>query len=388
MIEASPTHPLEILVVSHYYAGQGGGVERVAGKLIEEIAKDHFFHFTWAASEQVPVRAIAGQALEPMRAFDLRIGGVPWPVWTSFRRLYRAIKRADLVWLHDSLYMGNIAAFWMAKRLKKPIVITQHIAPVPYRRALPRTLMALADRIIGRRMLAQSNQAVFVSDAVADFYYRRIGFTAPVKIIPNGVDAEIFRPAVSEQRRYLRNRMALLDDEPIVLFVGRFVEKKGLPVLKHLVKLLPGWHFWLAGAGPIDPAQWFFPNLHVFKNCRDATLAELYQAADLLILPSYGEGFPLVIQEAMACGLPVMCSPATAAGSRPAKPYLLTAEVFPREPRRTAALWAERLRTQRAYLPLPGPQMDLARAAEQLWPWPVIARHYADIFRGLVRRRS
>ncbi len=385
---SDPARPLEILVVSHYYAGQGGGVERVAGRLIGDIAGQGGFHFTWAASEQVPVHAIAGQALAPMRAFDLRIGGAPWPVWTSLGRLYEAVRRADIVWLHDSLYMGNIAAFWMAKRLRKPVVITQHIAPVPYRRALPRVLMALADRLIGRRMLARANQAVFVSDAVADFYYRRVAFTAPVKIIPNGVDVETFRPAVSEQRRYLRNRFALLDDEPIVLFVGRFVEKKGLPVLKHLARLLPGWHFWLAGAGPIDPEKWFFPNVHVFRNCRDAALAELYQAADLLILPSYGEGFPLVIQEAMACGLPVMCSPATAAGSRPAKPYLLMAEVFPRDPARTATLWAERLKIQRAYLPLPGPQMDLSRAAAQLWPWPVIAGHYADIFRGLVRRRS
>ena len=69
---------------------------------------------------------------------------------------------------------------------------------------------------------------------------------------------------------------------------------------------LPDWRFWMAGFGPIDPDKWLLPNVHVLKNRKGQSLAELYQAADLLLIPSYGEGFPLVIQEAMACGLPVI----------------------------------------------------------------------------------
>ena len=50
-----------------------------------------------------------------------------------------------------------------------------------------------------------------------------------------------------------------------------------------------------------------------------AQIVPYYQAADLLILPSVGEGFPLVVQEAMACGTPVLISEDTAEGMRDIK---------------------------------------------------------------------
>ena len=73
----------------------------------------------------------------------------------------------------------------------------------------------------------------------------------------------------------------------------------------HLLFVFAGW-------GPMDPAQWGLPNVRVFRNLSGKTLAPLYQASDVLLLPSVGEGFPLVIQEALACGLPVVCGDDTA----------------------------------------------------------------------------
>jgi len=393
----SPRRLGEILVVSHYYDLHGGGIERAVRQLIEEIGAGGEFNFTWAASfEETPAigkdEGIPGAKFLPMKAnnFFERRFGIPWPIWSwkSLAALRQAVRQADLVWLHDAPYMGNIAAFRMARRAKKPVVITQHIGPVPYRNPLWRGLAALADRFITCRMLQSAQQTVFVSDWVADNYHRRRIFRTPVRIVPNGVDCEIFRPVTGEKRWQLREQFALREDQPVLLFVGRFVDKKGLPVIQQLALMLPDWRFWLAGKGPIDPEYWNLPNVHPFREREGTALAELYQAADLLILPSYGEGFPLVIQEAMACGLPIICSSATAAGSQLAKPFLLTATVDPASPSHTAAIWARRLKTQREFLPLAEGNGELAKAARYFWSWPKIATCYAEIFREIGQRAA
>jgi glycosyltransferase involved in cell wall biosynthesis len=385
----------EIVVVSHYFDTHGGGIERTIRYLVSHLTASGGFNVVWAASDvETPEEESVARGITylPMKSYNFieRLCGVPWPIWSlgSLRRMKEAIKRADIVWLQDAPYMGNIMAFRMARRFKKPLVITQHIGTVPYRNPFWRFLMFVADRVFTRRMLRLAQQTVFISDWVAEHYHRRVAFKSPVMIIPNGVDPKVYYPVASEERWRIRARFALRDDQPVLIFAGRFIEKKGLPVIHKLAEMLPEWRFWLAGQGPIDPDRWFLPNVHVFNERTGPSLAELYRAADLLILPSFGEGFPLVVQEAMACGLPILCSPATAAGSMLAKPFLLTATVDPASPARTASIWARRLKTQREFVPISEANKDLSQAAHYFWSWPKIANCYAEIFTHLVRQQD
>jgi len=124
--------------------------------------------------------------------------------------------------------------------------------------------------------------------------------------VPNGVDETLFFPATPAERTAIRAQLGVEENEVAVAFVGRFVEKKGVPFLLRLASRFPDVKWLLAGRGPLDPGDDFAPNVRVWRDKSGREIGDLLRGADLLVLPSLGEGFPLVVQEALACGTPVV----------------------------------------------------------------------------------
>jgi glycosyltransferase involved in cell wall biosynthesis len=224
----------------------------------------------------------------------------------------RAARAADLVWVHDLIYPANLIAAATAIAVRRPLVVTVHVGAIPYRNRVVRRVMAWSIGLAGRWLLTRAAAVAFVSERVrAEFRARwrlRDG-----RLIPNGVDFETFTPLTGPERERVRTELGL-SGQRIVLFVGRFVERKGIPILRELAKQMPSDRWLFAGRGPLDPDAWGLPNVRVERERAGRTLAELYGAADVLALPSVGEGFPLVVAEALAMGLPVLVDPSTIAG--------------------------------------------------------------------------
>jgi starch synthase len=86
--------------------------------------------------------------------------------------------------------------------------------------------------------------------------------------------------------------------------VGRFTQKKGLDIVYEIAKARPGFRWVLIGRDDLDPRTWNLPNIQVLSPQPQTVLRQYYISADLFILPSMGEGFPLAIQESLSCGLP------------------------------------------------------------------------------------
>jgi glycosyltransferase involved in cell wall biosynthesis len=308
---------VRILLVSNYYPEHVGGIETVAASLasgyrmrghdVRWIAGDIRDRPHHAHTDDVPLRVWNG--IEGL--------GFPYPLPSpsAVARVRRAVHWSEIVHLHDCLYAANIAVFWAARRGRRPVLLTQHVAEVPYPSALVRGMQSIAYASLGRAVLSRADQVVFVSEQVRRWFATRVHFRKPPLVIENGVDGQMFRPASPAERGTLRGRLEVSAAQPLLLFVGRFVEKKGVRLLRPLIEATPQCAWLMIGrGGDVDPSTWRLPNLRVVAQLSPAQLRDYYAAADLLVLPSSGEGFPVVAQEAMACGTPVLLSEQTAAG--------------------------------------------------------------------------
>jgi glycosyltransferase involved in cell wall biosynthesis len=374
---------IKLLTVSNFFDSHRGGLEIVAGRLARELA-GRGFEVTWLASDTTPapedasLRCVAAQV---WNVAERRLG-VPWPVLApgSIARLWREVKAADAVLLHDALYMASVVTFLAAKAHRRPLVIIQHIGQIPYRSPLLRGLMALANRLVAAPVLSGADQVVFIS-AFVRTYFGRLRFRAPPRLIFNGVDTEVFRPACGGERAAARARLGLAGG--VALFVGRFVEKKGVEILRRAAAGRPDVTFAFAGWGVIDPAAWGLANVRVFSDLAGAGLADLYRAADVFVLPSQGEGFPLVVQEALACGLPVVCGAESTRADVEAGAWLIGVPVEGDVDQDQAA--ADVLAAMdRALAPAaPGAAQARFEFVRRRYAWSASADRYAEIIRGL-----
>jgi glycosyltransferase involved in cell wall biosynthesis len=303
---------MKLLMVHNYFESHCGGLDLIAGRLTRELLRLGQ-DVRWLASDATAPpgdRELAGR-VAPVRLFNFteRRLGIPFPIPSprAVWRIAQEVRRTDVVLLQDSLYPMCVTAFALARWWRKPVVIAQHVGIVPYRNPVFHRLMGCLNRIVAMPMLARAAGVAFFSEITAR-YFSSVRFSRPPRLIFTGVDTTIFRPVSLERKSEIRRRLGFLDDRPLALFVGRFVEKKGLRILSRMARARPDIDWVFAGWGHLDPREWKLPNVRVFSGLSGAELTPLYQAGDVFVLPSKGEGFPLVIQEALACGLPVVCS--------------------------------------------------------------------------------
>ena len=131
-----------------------------------------------------------------------------------------------------------------------------------------------------------------------------------VSVIPNGVDTVRFSPATVPARRSLRAALGIPDSALVAAFAGRFQQGKGLELLvnawKDTLRVSENKNIFLLliGAGPMEAllknASLDEPRI-IFTGWENDP--ERYLAAsDIFILPSYGEGMPNTLLEAMSSG--------------------------------------------------------------------------------------
>jgi glycosyltransferase involved in cell wall biosynthesis len=365
--------------LTHYFPGHRGGVEVSAGRVAGKLA-ERGYEITWIASgTDAPPQDMPGVRFIPVPANNFAEGkfGVPYPLWSraALGQVREALGSCDVLHIHESLYQGTSAAAKMAQKMKVPYIVTQHIGFIPYKNPLLRFTLQNANKRVALPTLQGARAVAFMSE-ITQSYFAGLGFRHPAsELIPFGVNTEVFNPDAPADRASL----GFTDDRPLCLFVGRFVEKKGLPIIGRLATSDANVQWALAGWGPFDPDDWELPNMKVFSDLSGPTLVPLYRAADLFVLPSVGEGYPAVVQEAMACGTPVLISTETAEGYSPAKPLVnMVPADNPHQWERSMKqlLWDRQV--------LKASSGTLAEFARKHWSWDTCADRYEDLLQRAV----
>jgi glycosyltransferase involved in cell wall biosynthesis len=243
-----------------------------------------------------------------------------------------------------------------------------------------RAVQRAAYHTLGLAVHRRVSQAVFISRTVERWFRARVRYPRQPRFIGNGVDTAIFGYGDAAARQAARARLGLPAGRRVALYVGRFLFMKGLPIIEAVAARLPDASFILIGGGPLDPVSWHLPNVTVVPFVDQPALRDYYWASDVLVLPSTGEGFPLAVMEAMACGCPAIVSPQTHAGWADGREHFLVAE-----PRPTAAT-VQTLLCAPSPLLTDGGRLAVAAYARAQWDWDRVAGAYLELFSELVSK--
>lgn len=222
----------------------------------------------------------------------------------------------DLVHVHVSVPMGDIAGFLYAKKKNKPLIVTTHLDVGSYKGVIIKSFYYLYCKLI-TKLLSRADTIISPSE----YYINEAGvsekYRNKIVVIPNGINIEDFDVPYSKEE--CREKLALSSPERILLCVGNLEPRKGFDILlKAMPKILKNVQdtkLVFVGNGIMsDVLKSLADNLGIFEHIKFAGFVDeskkvlYYKSADIFVHPSIYEIFGIVNLEAMACGVPIVAS--------------------------------------------------------------------------------
>lgn len=243
---------------------------------------------------------------------------ITWDARLNFGMLQYALKLHsekpfDIVHAHDWLVAD---AGWILKSVGLPLVSTIHATEFGRNHGIHTDDSKYIDtvewRLVYESGLVIVNSSAMFKEVVDHFH-------APedkIVVIPNGIFADKLSCESSVEDLRAKHKV---NDGPVLLFVGRLVQEKGIQVLFEAAPAILERHpeatFIVAGAGyyedelrRVASAKGITDQVKFFGMANDVDLSELYTIADALVVPSLYEPFGIVALEGMAARVPVVTS--------------------------------------------------------------------------------
>jgi len=301
-------------VVAHVITGLNtGGAEMMLANILAHHQQSHFRPVVYCLAEQGPI-ADRIRALDvPVYSLAMR-SGIPDP--RAIRRLAHAFREEQAAVIQTWLYHADLIGGLAARLARIPVAWGIHNSTL-HGNAAGRGLRLV---IRACRWLSPvvPNAIVCVADS-AKVAHVAMGYPSrKMTVIPNGFDLTRFRPNPDVRRR-IRAELELDGSAPVVLIAGRFVPLKNHRLFVEAAGIVATQHpdaqFVMVGDGlgtsNRELAGWVDQTGHSSRFHLlgpQSDMPELLAAADLVALTSNTEAFPLVIGEAMASGVPCVCT--------------------------------------------------------------------------------
>jgi glycosyltransferase involved in cell wall biosynthesis len=241
-------------------------------------------------------------------------------------RLYRVMRAEHFTIVHTHTPKAGILGRLAAKMAGVPVIVHTHHGFIFHEGSAPlfRGFFTLLERVIGK--LADRMFAVSREDAQ---WATKLKIAEPgqIRVLGSGlgIDLTLFdRDNVSDDAIHqARQELDLPHIARIIGFVGRLVREKGLPELLDAARALRervDGELRLLIIGPTDTAKpdaltpeiatrYGVADICIFAGMRvREEMPVLYRLMDVFVLPSHREGFPLVLAEAAAMGVPTVAT--------------------------------------------------------------------------------
>ncbi len=260
--------------------------------------------------------------IRPVKYKINRAGLTPLSGLKTIFELYRIFKRERFDLVHTFTIKPNIYGSIAARLARVPVIIN-HVTGLGFiflATGIKASILRSVSKVLYRVGFRCANKIIFQNPDDLEYMARLLDRNKTVVVKGTGVDTDFFSSGKvnGKEQDNLRQEFSIKKDTVVITFIGRLLWHKGIGELMeaaqeltakydNMVFLVVGW---IDQGNPACVTKKFIDALGenrriIFTGQRD-DVREILSLTDVFVLPSYREGTPRTVLEAMSMGVPII----------------------------------------------------------------------------------